>query len=92
MNNNEVTEGLFNKFLAKIDEKDKKLDEKDFQINQLQTELRFKSEELAAIKAKYLDVNIGSFQGLGDAKDVSLKKHSSHNADNVTSANVQLKK
>lgn len=49
----DITESIFDKFLAKIDERDRKLDEKDSKIDHLQLELRQKSEELAAFKAKY---------------------------------------
>lgn len=49
----EVTESVFDKFLSKINERDRKIDEKDAllkekdtKIDQLQTEFRVKSEEL----------------------------------------------
>lgn len=94
----EVTESVFDKFLSKINERDRKLDEKDIllkdkesKIDQLQSELRAKSEELAVLKAKYeleTDESKDHPKGLGNAKNVSTKKPSSPNADNATSAIV----
>lgn len=66
-----------------------KLDEKDIKIDQLQSELRQQSAELAALKAKYPEASIEHPEGLGPAKAASTKKHSSPpNADNATSATV----
>ncbi|MDD3040929.1 helix-turn-helix transcriptional regulator [Bacteroides sp.] len=62
-----------------------KLDEKDTKIDQLQTELRAMTEELATLKAKYPETTADHPEGLGHAKNASTKKPSSPNADNVTS-------
>lgn len=63
-----------------------KLDEKDAQITHLQSDLRQKSEELAALKAKYPEAVTNPPKGLGPAKTASTKKPSSPNADSATSA------
>lgn len=74
-----------------------KLDGKDAKIEQLQNELRSMSEELGKLKAqlehyqpenKIHQLEAGDLGGKKTAKDASLKKHSSQNADDVTSVIV----
>lgn len=74
-----------------------KLDGKDAKIEQLQNELRMMSEELGKLKAqlghyqpenKIHQLEAGDLGGKKTAKDASLKKHSSQNADDVTSVIV----
>lgn len=76
-----------------------KIDAQEAKIDQLQSELRRKSEELATVKEKlfqYQQQKVKNSQPEADdlggktlAKSVSTKKHSSQDADNATSANVQ---
>lgn len=66
-----------------------KIDEKDAKIDHLQSELRQKSEELAALKAKYPEAEIEHPKGLDHAKTASIKKPSSPNVDSATSATAQ---
>lgn len=69
-----------------------KLDEKDAENKQLQSELRQKSEELAALKAKFPESFIEKSEGLEHAKPASTKKPSSSpNVGIAPSANVPLK-
>lgn len=69
-----------------------KLDEKDAENKQLQSELRQKSEELAALKAKFPESFIEQSEGLEHAKPASTKKPSSSpNVGIAPSANVPLK-
>lgn len=66
-----------------------KLDEKDTENKQLQSELRQQSIELAALKAKYPEELADNPIILKTAKLVSTKKPSSANADNAPSATVR---
>lgn len=69
-----------------------KLDEKDAENKQLQSELRQKSEELATLKAKFPETFIEQSEGLEHAKPASTKKPSSSpNVGIAPSANVPLK-
>lgn len=69
-----------------------KLDEKDAENKQLQSELRQKSEELAALKAKFPESFIEKSEGLEHAKLASTKKPSSSpNVGIAPSANAPLK-
>lgn len=67
-----------------------KIDEKDAKIDQLQSELRQQSAELAALKAKYSETTTDNPVVLKTATSASTKKSSSQsNADNVPSANAR---
>ena len=69
-----------------------KIDEKDAKIDQLQSELRQQSAELAALKAKYSEEPADNPVVLKTAKPASTKKRSSQpDADSATSVNVPLK-
>lgn len=69
-----------------------KLDEKDTKIDQLQSELRQQSAELAALKAKFPESFIEKSEGLEHAKPASTKKPSSSpNVGIAPSANAPLK-
>lgn len=91
----EQSDTVILRFMDKLDEKDNLLKEKEAKIDQLQSELRIKSEELAVFKAKYpqnepqLEASKDAVKGLGPVKNASTKKPSSPNADNATSANVR---
>lgn len=91
----EQSDTVMLRFMDKLDEKDNLLKEKEAKIDQLQSELRIKSEELAVFKAKYpqnepqLEASKDAVKGLGPVKNASTKKPSSPNADNATSANVR---
>lgn len=73
-----------------------KLDQKDAENKQLQSDLRSTSEELAALKVQLSQYEVSppvlshkeKNKDLGDAKDVSTRKRSSPNVDSATSANV----
>lgn len=68
-----------------------KLDEKDAKIDQLQSELRQQSAELAALKAQFPETTEQS-EGLEHAKPASTKKPSSSpNVGIAPSANVPSK-
>lgn len=68
-----------------------KLDEKDTKIDQLQSELRSMTEELATFKAKFPETTEQS-EGLAHAKPASTKKPSSSpNVGIAPSANVPSK-
>lgn len=67
-----------------------KLDEKDAENKQLQSELRQQSAELAALKAQHPDASTVRPEGLGSAKNASTKKTSSTpNVGSATSATAQ---
>ena len=72
-----------------------KLDDKDAKIDQLQAELRLIEKELAETKAKLSHYEPETKEikeypkDLGDVKNASIKKPSSPDTDNVTSATVQ---
>lgn len=69
-----------------------KIDEKDAKIDQLQSELRQQSAELAALKAKYSEEPADNPVILKTAKPASTKKRSSQpDAGSATSANVPSK-
>lgn len=69
-----------------------KIDEKDAKIDQLQSELRQQSAELASLKAKYPEEPADNPVVLKTAKPASTKKRSSQpNSDSATSANVPSK-
>lgn len=68
-----------------------KIDERESKIDQLQAELRIKSEELAALKAKFPETTEHS-EGLEHAKPASTKTPSlTPNVGIAPSANVPLK-
>lgn len=80
------------RLMDKIDEKDYIIKEKEAENKQLQSELRQKSEELAALKAKFPESFIEQSEGLEHAKPASTKKPSSSpNVGIAPSANVPLK-
>lgn len=64
----EVTESVFDKFLAKIDERDRKIDDKESKIEALQSELLSAKEELAAFKARYPESPTAHPEGLGSSE------------------------
>lgn len=69
-----------------------KIDEKDAKIDQLQSELRQQSAELAALKAKYSEEPADNPVILKTAKPASTKKRSSQpDAGSATSVNVPSK-
>lgn len=69
-----------------------KIDEKDAKIDQLQSELRQQSAELAALKAKYPEEPADNPAILKTAKPASTKKRSSPpDTGSATSANVHSK-
>lgn len=65
------------RLMDKIDEKDRIIREKETIIDQLQSELRQQSAELATLKARYPETSTEPSKGLNPAKHASTKKHSS---------------
>jgi hypothetical protein len=91
---------IYKMYKDEKEEKEKLVKEKEAKIDQLQTELREKSEELAALKASHQNFHSHGHhdqpdnaeeihKGLGHAKNASTKQPSSPNADNATSATAQ---
>lgn len=94
----EVTESVFDKFLSKINERDRKLDEKDALLKEketenkhLQSELRTMEKELAVFKSKHEphpEPLKRAPKSSDPAKPAFTKQPSSPTADNATSAIV----
>lgn len=83
---------IYKMYKDEKEEKERMVREKDAKIDQLQSELRQKSEELAALKAQYPEASTVRPEGLGPAKNASTKKPSSSpNVGIAPSANVPSK-
>lgn len=66
--NQEETSYIYKMYQEEREEKRKMLEEKDAKIDQLQSELRQQSAELAALKAKYPESSTAHPEGLGTSE------------------------
>lgn len=91
---------IYNMYKDEKAEKERMIRDKDIKIDQLNHELAETKAELAVIKAQFSDYKTYSEEklrqleagvpgGKTSAKHVSTKKHSSPNADDVTSVTAQ---